>query len=104
MLKCSDGFIFVHPGGALGVGLVGSALPQSDLLCVEGAKSWDVQGALAVWDHRVFLVLGPALVSLSKCPSWKTHFTAAGGGLVAVIPVLLSWGLFVLEAPLIDFC
>lgn len=75
-----------------------------DLLCAGRTRGWGTQGALAVWDRGAFLVLGPALVSLSKWPNWKTHFTVAGGGPVAVVLVLLSWGLFVLEAPLIDFC
>ena len=62
-----------------------------------GGEGWGVDEAVAVWEQGVFLMLGPALVSLSKCPSWRKQFMVGGGGLMAVLPVLLGWGLFALS-------
>lgn len=50
---------------------------------------------MSLCKQGAFLVLGTALISLSK-----THVTVGGGGLMAVLSVLLSWGLYVLSPAL----
>lgn len=89
---------------------MGSVLPPRAAVCrVRGeakARTW--MRPWLCWTREHSWCCDLHWFPYSKCPSWKTHFTVGGGGLMAVLPVLLSWGLFglspALEASLIDFC